>query len=144
MGCSQSKKKGGSKVMPKTTSPLSILATHQHITPPTIDPATIDQLLKLPETLRDESTRLVETGNLDALGACWKSIKGLRGQCGMRALIAIQHFLMNSMPKHQTNTKVVIKAVQALLESAQILLGDESRVLIAAEVAKLATLLVMT
>jgi hypothetical protein len=39
---------------------------------------------------------------------------------------------------------VVIKAVQALLESAQILLGDESRVLIAAEVAKLATLLVMT
>ena len=110
-----------------------------------VDPATIDQLLKLPETLRHESTRLVETGNLDALGACWKSIKGLRGQCGMRALIAIQHFLMNSMvPKHQTNTKVVIKAVQALLESAQILLGDESRVLIAAEVAKLATLLVMT
>jgi hypothetical protein len=144
MGCSQSKKKGGSKVMPKTTSPQSIQATHQHITPPTIDPATIDQLLKLPKTLRDESTRLVETGNLDALGACWKSIKGLRGQSGMRALIAIQHFLMNSMPKHQTNTKVVIKAVQALLESAQILLGDESRVLIAAEVAKLATLLVMT
>ena len=112
-----------------------------------VDPATIDQLLKLPETLRAESTRLVETGNLDALGACWKSIKGLRGQCGMRALIAIQHFLEFNA-KAPPNTKVVItrviKAVQALLESAQILLGDESRVLIAAEVAKLATLLVMT
>ena len=127
------------------------MAIHPHNSSPRaklhdlyVDPATIDQLLKLPKTLRDESTRLVETGNLDALGACWKSIKGLRGQCGMRALIAIQHFLMNSMPKHQPNTKVVIKAVQALLESAQILLGDESRVLIAAEVAKLATLLVMT
>jgi hypothetical protein len=130
---------GGGSV---AVAPLQLLTKPTMTT--TLNQAAINQLLELPKTLRIESIRLVETGNMDALGACWKSIKALRGQCGMWALVAIRHFLTNSKPKNLPKPRVVIKAINDLLDSAQILMGDESRVLIAAEVAKLATLLVMT
>ena len=129
-----------------------------------------NDLRSISSQLKDHSDTLAQTGNLDALGGTWKSVQLLRGQIGERALRSTSSFfavvssagnttvlkslgLAGASNAYATSTtssssavfkpKLYLEIIMSLLDSVNRLLEDESRVLVAAEVAKLATLLVM-
>ena len=114
----------------------------------TTKPVTDEDLVTYASDLSECCRKLARTGTVDALGGTWKNIKSLRAQVGPRTKQCTVN-LLKTLPKKVNTFKyklqpdAYLRAVLKLLEAVRELLYDESRVLLATEVAKLATFLIM-